>query len=294
MRRNSDRVSPELNDDITSQLAAAQKIVDRDIRNESVSQQNVNFPLQTEMVKIPSGGKYYPEDHPLCDEEFVEIKYMTAKDEDILTSKSLLKQGIAIDRFLENVVLNKKIKAKDLLTGDKNAILVAARVTGFGPEYSTRVTCPNCSSITQHSFDLSELENKEEPDWDVLGVDRTEEGTFLVTLPRTGYEVELRLLTGKDEAEMLLSLEKREKKGLPSSSATTQLSYIIKSINGNSNRSEIHRVVETLPSFDSRYIRDIYTQIIPNLDMTQEFNCSKCGYDQEVSIPVTVDFFWSK
>lgn len=293
MRNNSGRVSVDLsNDDVASQLIAAHESNQR--IDSTLGQSQLSFPSSTEIVKLPSGGQYYSEDHPLYETESVEIRYMTAKDEDILTSKSLLKQGVAIDRFIENIIVGKRIKAKDLLSGDKNAILVAARATGFGPEYTTKVTCPSCNSVSSHTFDLSEVETKEEPDYDLLGVEKTANGTFLITLPKTQALVELKLMTGKDETDLLLTIEKREKKGLPSSNLTTQLSYLVKSINGIENRTDITRIIENLPSYDTRHIREVYSKIVPNLDMNQQFECSNCSYSEEVAIPITVDFFWSR
>ena len=110
-----------------------------------------------ETVPLPSKGQFYPPGHPLSDAETVEIKYMTAKEEDILTDRALLKKGVAVDRMLQNIIVNKDIKVDSLLIGDKNAILVKARTTGYGAEYETKVTCPACYQTGQHVFDLDKL-----------------------------------------------------------------------------------------------------------------------------------------
>ena len=288
MRKNSDRVGPAEQDQGIAQVLAAK--LQEDLKTNT----EINISSPTEFVRLPSVGKYYPEGHALKDQEFVEIRYMTAKDEDILTSKSLLRQGIALDRFIDNILINKRVKSKDLLSGDKNAILVAARTTGFGPEYVTKVTCPNCGSVGQHEFDLSEVSTKEAPDFEELGITLTSDGNFLVTLPRTNADVEIKLLSGKEETELVSTMEKREKKGLPQSAVTTQMLFITVSVNGDHDRTRILKFLENLPSYDSRYLRDIYSKIVPNLDMKQEFECSKCGYNEEVEIPITVDFFWSR
>ena len=106
--------------------------------------QTLDFSTPTELVDLPSKGRFYPEGHPLHGQETVEIKFMTAKDEDILTSPSLLKKGIAIDRLIQNVILNKNINVSTLLSGDKSAIMIASRINGFGAEYKTKVVCPSC------------------------------------------------------------------------------------------------------------------------------------------------------
>ena len=117
----------------------------------------LDFATPTEFVELPSKGRFYPEGHSLYQQETIEIKYMTAKDEDILTSPTLLKKGMAVDRFLQNVILDKRIKVSSLLSGDKNAILVASRINGFGHEYTTKVTCPACAAVSENAFDLSEV-----------------------------------------------------------------------------------------------------------------------------------------
>ena len=117
----------------------------------------LDFVLPTEFVDLPTKGRFYPEEHPLHGKESIEIRYMTAKDTDILTSKSLLKKGVAVDRMLQNIIVDKSIKVDDLYSGDKNAILIAARINGFGPEYKTKVTCPQCGATSEHAFNLEEV-----------------------------------------------------------------------------------------------------------------------------------------
>ena len=114
-----------------------------------------SWSVPTEFVELPSQGIFYPAGHPLAGQKTVEIRYMTAKEEDILTSRSLLKEGVALDRMLQNILVNSAIDISSLLVGDKNALLVAARRTGYGPEYETRVACPACDTSQEYSFDIS-------------------------------------------------------------------------------------------------------------------------------------------
>lgn len=294
MRNNNDRISvPESEADIAAQMVAMHQ-TQMAHKQEQEQVNNFGFVAPTEFVRLPSAGKFYTQDHPLFNQEYVEIRYMTAKDEDILTSKTLLKQGVAIDRLIESVVTNKRIKARELLSGDKNAILIATRNSGYGPEYTTKITCPSCKTVTENSFDMSELEFKETPDFDELKVRETEVGTFIVSLPRTKADVEVRLLTGKDEAEMMANLERKEKRGLPLSPLTSQLNTIIVSINGITDKMSILQFVENMPSFDSRHLREVYSKVVPNVDLRQHFDCPRCGHEEEVDIPITADFFWSK
>ena len=255
---------------------------------------SLDFSAPTELVDLPSKGKYYPEGHPLCGQEAIEIKFMTAKDEDILTSPSLLKKGLAVDRFLQNVIVSKRINIGSLLSGDKNAVLVSSRINGFGPEYKTKVTCPACMKVSENVFDLSEVEIYGGDDFEEYDITPTEHGTFIVKLPRAGFEVELRLLTSRDENELAVKMQQNKKRGSYETNLTDQLKKIIVSVNGVEELKTISRAVDSLQAFDSRYLRAAYLKAVPGLDMTQHFACEACGFEKEVNIPLTVDFFWSK
>ena len=122
------------------------------------AEQSLQFVTPTEFVDLPSKGRYYPPEHPLHNAEMIEIRHMTAKDEDILTSRSLLKKGIAIDRLLQNVLVDRRVRVEDLLIGDKNAIIIASRITGYGAEYEAGISCPSCASAVQFSFNLEECQ----------------------------------------------------------------------------------------------------------------------------------------
>lgn len=251
-----------------------------------------NFSAPTEHVELPSGGKHYPEGHPLHEKDTVEIKYMTAKEEDILTSQSLLKKGLAIERLLESVILDKSINPKTLLVGDRNAILVATRITGFGSEYDTQINCPSCGTSTEYTFDLSESTTKsvELPE----EVQQTSSGTYIVSLPVTGVQTEVKLLTGNDESKILAQQESKRKHKLPESPLTDQLKAIIVSVNGHTERGTINNFVDNMPSRDTRHLRKAYDILTPNIDMSYEFDCSACGAMTDVEVPFTVSFLWPK
>jgi hypothetical protein len=219
---------------------------------------------------------------------------MTAKDEDILTSPSLLKKGLAIDRFIRNILLDKRIGVQTLLSGDKNAILVSSRINGFGAEYTTKVNCPACTVPSENTFDLSEVQVYDGNDFGEHDVVTTDHGTFIVKLPRTKFEVEVRLLTNRDENELAAQMKANKKRSVHATNLTDQLRKIIVSVNGVDDLSTINQFLANLPAFDSRYLRAAYQKVVPGLDMTQYFACETCGYEKEVDIPLTVDFFWSK
>ncbi|MAF26057.1 hypothetical protein CL634_10870 [bacterium] len=252
----------------------------------------LSFVTPTEFVELPSKGRYYPENHPLHNEETIEIRYMTAKEEDILTSRTLLKKGIAIDRLLESVILDKRIKADGLLIGDKNAIIVASRITGYGPEYKTNVICPACTEYVIHTFDLENMQiNFGGP---AEGTLETENGTFIIHLDKVDVDVEVKLLTGKDEKALAFSMNKKKKNKLEETSLTDQFRQFIVSVNDIKDPGLIGALIENMPATDSRKLRNTYQKVIPNIDLTQEFICDNCGLEQALEVPFTADFFWVK
>ena len=117
-----------------------------------------SFVVPTEFVELPSKGRFYDESHPLHGSETLEIRHMTAKEEDILTSRALLKQGVALDRVIQSLIVDQSVKADHLLVGDRNALIIATRIAGYGSEYSTQVACPACGTAQDYSFYLHELE----------------------------------------------------------------------------------------------------------------------------------------
>ena len=261
-----------------------------DLSTESTGPKPLSFAAPTEMVELPSGGKLYPEGHPLHGVESVEIKFMTAKEEDILTSQSLLKKGVALDRLLESVIVQPKVKPDDLLIGDKNAIIVAARITGYGSNYETSVACPACGERSRFEFDLEDARVVKGGDAeDVVSTDR---GTVKFALPTSKWQVEVRHLTGKDEKVMSKSLEKRKKHKLPENSVTEQFKLIIVSIEGHEDRHTIERAIDSMPASDSRFLRKKYEEISPNLDLTQDFTCVHCDAEASMEVPFNTEFFW--
>lgn len=252
----------------------------------------LNFPSPTEFVELPSGGKYYPEGSPLFGVEKVEIKVMTAKEEDILMNENYLKNGVVIDKLLQSVIVDKSIRVDDLLIGDKNAILFATRIAGLGAEYPAKVSCSSCGTTQEHTFDLSTLENKEKKDAEEL-VTETDNSTFLTTTPRTKLQFELRLLTGEDENNLVQAAKKRAEHKLPQDKLQHQLEMMIVSINGITDRVQIKLCLQSLPALDCRYLRKVYELVSPDLNTNVSFTCNSCSAHQEVSLPMTADFFWS-
>jgi hypothetical protein len=222
---------------------------------------------------------------------------MTAKDEDILTSQALLKNGLAIDRLVSNLIVDKNINPDGLLIGDKNALLIAARVSGYGADYTIQVTCPSCAASQAHTFDLTALENnegvqpEENSESDVVATDN---GTFTAVLPRTGYTTEFRLFTAQDEKDVMQATAKKAKHNLEASTSTDLLKTLIVSVNGVTATTDINNFVDNMPAQDARHIRACVHVVTPNVNMNQSYECSSCGTVADVEVPFTAEFFWPK
>ncbi len=251
----------------------------------AVTNNQISFVIPTEYVDLPSKGRLYPVGHPLHGKTSIEIKQMTAKEEDILTSESYIKKGVVLEKFLESIILDKSIKPEFLTVADRSAIFLSARILAYGPEYSISVTCPNCTTPSSLTYNLIEGP-KVEPLKEEVQV--SEKGTFFVTLPQTGWNVECRSLLGKDELKA-----PTEKNKTAENQVSTQLLSLIVSINGSENKEQLAKALEVLPAKDSRFLRTKYKELMPNIKFSMEFRCS-CEYAGEVEVPVTLEFFWPK
>jgi hypothetical protein len=250
-----------------------------------------SFVVPTEFVDLPSKGRFYPEGHPLRGQDTIEIRQMTAKEEDILTSRTLLKKGVALDRVMRNLICDKSIDHQTLLLGDKNAVVVATRISAYGNEYITEVECPGCAHTQKHSFDLNELSLRESCGWSDFNVVENDDCTFTTVLPRSKAEVTFKLLNGYDE-QKTTKLAESDRKKKQEKNVTRQLEAMVVAVNGVEDLKTIRYLVENIPSADSRHLRSVYRMAMPNIDMAQEFACESCDYEQEIEVPLTAQFFW--
>jgi hypothetical protein len=251
----------------------------------------LDFVTPTEFVELPSGGIEYPEGHILHNQEVLEIKFMTAKDEDILTSQSLLKKGLAIDRFLQNIVVDKSLDLDSLLIGDKNAILVAARASGFGSDYEATVKCVNCGTSNLLNFDLNNRKVVGIYDAEQSMISRVSPGIFSTQMPLTKFTVNFRLMNSADEKiiaqEIQKSPEDREQNLL-----TGQFKRIITSIEGHDDPQVINQYVENMPTVDSRHFKTCIQWVTPNVEIKETLKCKNCSAEREVDVPYGASFFW--
>jgi len=260
------------------------------------SKLDLAFAAPTLFVELPSKGKFYKPGSPLHGKETLEIKFMTAKEEDILTSKALIKKGVVLDRLLESVIVDKSINVSDLLVGDRNSLLIDARISGFGSKYITSVSCPACNTVSKHAFMLDEnkkLVNGTIPEHLCDKVNFVEDKLFAITLPQTGVTVNIRLMTGNDE-KAILQISEANKNAAVDSSNTQQLKLLIESAEGEKDKKLISQFVDVMPVRDSRFLKEAYKAITPNIDLTQQFECKACEYSADMEVPFNLEFFWSK
>ena len=243
--------------------------------------------LQTEKVGLPSKGLLYPQDSPLQDGT-IEIKYMTAKEEDILTNQSFIKSGVVIDKLLEALVVS-PINFNDILIGDKNALLVAARVYGYGPHYVFNYTNPGTNQEEEVMVDLSLVQDK---DINNSLVKTPGVNSFEYELPMTKRKIAFKLLTQGDENNIQLEL-KNLRKMKREAELTTRLKHTITSIDGDTDMNNIREFIDTeLLAVDSRALRNHIKDISPDVDLTFNFEGEDGTVVENIQIPIGVGFFW--
>ena len=218
----------------------------------------------TEVIDLPSQGKVYPKDSPLAEGK-IELKYMTTREEDILMSENLIKKGVVIDKLLDSLIVTKGVKQTDLLLGDKNAVLVAARILAYGPEYTTEILNPNDNNEKiKHTFDLSQCPFKELP----KDIDYTN-NSFEFQTPIGKKKIKFKLLTSADEGLIEKDLKQSKKFGY-NTEITTRLRYMIKEIDGESKPEVLNESVQNLLARDSIALRNYIKQITPDIVLEME------------------------
>jgi hypothetical protein len=239
----------------------------------------VKFP--TEVVDLPSKGLLYPEDSPLSSGK-VEVKYMTAREEDILTSANLIKQGVVVEKLLESLIVDKSIKVDDLLIGDKNSVLIAARILAYGKEYEIEFLGQKMV------VDLTQLkDNKLDESLVSNGVNE-----FEFELPATKRKLTFKMLTSGDEKSIDAEVKGYEKVDGIGYEGTTRLKHQIISIDGDTKRASINSFVDNeFLSRDSIAFRTYVNEIIPDVDMTSTYT-DENGEEKEFTVPMTVTFLW--
>lgn len=278
MRNNQDRLgAPEVPN--TSEPAPA------------LTQQGADFSFvaANDIVELPSGGEQYPEGHSLRNNPRVEIKQMTAKEEDILLNESYIKQGVVVEKLLQSLIVDKSLNLDDLLIGDKNAILVQVRRSAYGDEYPVQMVCRNCGKPGEQTFILEDCVRPRGVNL-IDGVKTTDRGTYEVTMPKSKAVVEFKLLTQRDEKDLAEKEKKYAKHNVQYSATLEAYKALIVSVNGQTNL--IDQYLENMPLQDSRMFKKIIKEVPPNVELIGTYECGSCGSQNETELPINFRFFW--
>tara|TARA_Y100001938_G_C7991078_1_gene379527 strand:- start:146 stop:919 length:774 start_codon:yes stop_codon:yes gene_type:complete len=247
------------------------------------------YAFPTETLSLPSQGLLYPKGSPLSSGT-IDVKYMTAKEEDILTSTNLIEKGVVIDRLLESVIADPKVKLDDMLIGDKNALMLGTRVLGYGKEYDVVLTDPDTGLEVEHTFDLTQIETVKIDDKLLKNGNN-----FELELPISKRTITFKLLTHRDEREIETELEGYRKLSATTGvtpELTTRLKKQITSVDGNKEKQFIDNfVVNEFLAQDTKAYREYLKKVTPDVVFEQEYT-SQIGEPHKVDIPVGVRFFW--
>ena len=268
------------------------------LRQQHEVKQVSDYKFPTEIIELPSRGLIYPKDNPLSSGK-IEMKYMTAKEEDILTTQSYIKDGSVLDRLFQSLIISngegQPIKYVDLVTGDKNAIMIAARVLGYGKDYEVEVTDPFTGKQQKETIDLTQFENKE---YDGSAQIELHKNEFELELPQSKRKVTFMVMTESKERKVKHQVEELKKanrkiKDETSRDMTTRLKNLIVSVDDDVDQKVINNFVDNeLFAVDSRALRDYIGKVAPDIDLNWEFISEETGERRDMLLPMEVTFFW--
>lgn len=249
-----------------------------------------NYTVPTEIAPLPSKGKVYSKAHPLHGLEAVEIRSMTAREEDILTSRAYMKKGTTIDELIKSCLAVPGVNVDSILAGDRNALMITIRITGYGQDYNAEVQCSSCKETAEMTFDLSKLSLKG------LDIEPVQPGqnAFTFKLPKSGKTVVFKFLTSGEERDMVTEIERRKKiaSNANDNIVTTKLQRSIISIDGVDDAGKLASFIRNMPALDSRALRTFIDKHEPGIDMKAKCVCPLCDAEQEVEMPIGAKFFW--
>lgn len=292
---NKEKLTPEQQEQLDSIVRKYYETKTKESQGSQVqAQENIisKYMYPHERVDLVSGGIFYPEDHILACGK-IDLKYMTAKEEDILTSENLIKKNEALDMLLRSVILTTPLRYDDILLGDKMGILVSTRIMAYGHDYKVEVKCPNCEHKNNKTIDLRELETVE-PKEELFesGVLTKHSREARLKLPGTGADVVVKFFNHADEKKVESEIKALKNKIGTSNAITTRLRHAIVEVNGSREMTTIAKFVSQLPSVDSMYIRKFFKENAPDVKLEFNFQCENCGHEERMNIPMTAEFFF--
>ncbi len=260
------------------------------VLKQNVMKETFGWEVPIESIPLPTKGAIYNPDSTLFNTNVLQIKAMTAREEDILASPAFHKEGTALSHLIRSCVVDKTIDPEELITGDRVALMVGIRVTGYGTDYNASANCRSCAAHNEFNVDLSSLPIKR------LTIEPTSPGKneFEFVLPVTKKKVVFKYVTAREERERNTAIRNQSKlMGTKiESNVTSFIENSIVSIDGVTDRLKIKHFVLNMPAFDSRRLRQYISENEPGMDLSCNFTCSHCGFENDTGLPITAEFFW--
>ena len=236
-----------------------------------------------DVLQLPSAGKFYKNK-----KDSVKVAYLTASDENILTSPNLLQNGKVIDVLLDKKILDRDLRPSQMLSGDKNAVLFFLRATGYGEKYPVELIDPKTGEPFETEVDISSFKAKE------ISVQPDDNGECAFQLPISKASIKYKYLTSEEDDKIVREDDERRKKmgkSAISELLTKRLSGQITEINGVRDRNEIQKFVENMSVRDSGELRKFINENEPGLDL--EINIeAPSGEFFFGELPITAKFLW--
>jgi hypothetical protein len=255
----------------------------------NVMKDEFGWEVPVESVPLPSRGVIYSPDSLIYNTETLQIKAMTAREEDILSSQAYIKENSVVENLIVSCLMEKSIDVNDLIIGDRNALMVSIRITGYGTDYKIKHSCESCSHSNEVVVDLSKLGIKrlvEEP----LAPGKN---IFQYQLPVTKKNIHYKFLNGHNQKEIALIQQRLKKSGIVyDNTVTNYLENTIVSIDGITDKNKIKHFIINMPALDSRKLRQHMREAEPGIDMKWKYDCNSCNHNNNIQLPITSEFFW--
>jgi len=232
-----------------------------------------NFTLPHDVVPLPSQGIFYKNK-----KKSIKVGYLTASDENILMGGG---DDLTLN-LLRAKIYEPDIKVDDLLEGDIEAVLIFLRNTAFGPDINLNLIDPSTKKQFQTTVRLDELSI-------ISGQQPNEDGTFVLTLPKSQSTIKIKPLTYGEIME-IGKLSDSYPQGRVVPKITWRLQKEIVEIDGSTDKAMIAKAIESMPIADSKYIRKFMEENEPRLDMNRTL-LAPSGEKLTVNVGFGVDFF---
>jgi len=277
--------NPNLDQETRAAVAAGAPVQSR----EDLIKKDLNYDIAVQSVTLPSGGSLYSPEHPCHNIPFVDVRAMTAKEEDILMNTVYVRKGTMVNELIRSCLLDRRIDPGTLLAGDQAALMYGVRALGYGNIYEPNFKCPQCETQNKVECDLDALPSKG------VGISPVSPGLneFEFTLPATKKKVRFKFLTANETKMIVDDIETKRKKGMQNTNLiTARLMANVISVDGETNRTKISQFVQYMPAKDSLALRKFIDDNEPMVETKVPYKCGNCGHEQDINLPMTAEFFW--